>query len=93
MQNDKNHKRRDNSLMLKLLRQKVINNLWQSYRSQSSQLKQIEKALKQKGMHHLILDHFAIIDLPGLHSGIPFLTKLFSKIKIYILNLLINNIP
>ncbi len=66
--------------MLKAVRQRVIKQLWQHYKQRSSQMQHLQTVLAHKGLHHLPLDHFAIIDLPGLHSGIPQLSKLFSFI-------------
>lgn len=66
--------------MLKSFRQQLICHLWQNHKSSSSQLKKIEMCLKQKGIPNLVLDHFAIIDLPGPNTGIPYLKELFSTI-------------
>jgi hypothetical protein len=66
--------------MLKPLRQTIINRLWETYRDSTPQMQLIEKSLQAKGQQTLILDHFAIIDLPGPHSGIPQLSELFSAL-------------
>ncbi len=65
--------------MLKSLRQTIIKKLWTSYCASSSQIQCIENAL-QKNVQSLIIDHFAIIDLPGPHTGIRQLSELFSAI-------------
>lgn len=61
--------------MLKQTRQRLINTLWQNYRAQSPQLQRIESKLAGSPV---TLDHFAIIDLPGPHTGIPQLTSVLS---------------
>jgi len=66
--------------MQKLLRHTIINSLWEAYRQTTPQMLVIENGLKQLGLHHLILDHFAIIDLPGPHTGIDTLSQFFTKI-------------
>ncbi len=66
--------------MLKQFRRKIIHHLWDHYRESTAQVKQIENQLTQKGISPLILDHFAIIDLPGPNTGIPHLKELFSTI-------------
>lgn len=66
--------------MLKQIRHTIVNQLWEAYRCHTSQMSVIEQGLKQKNILQLKLDHFAVIDLPGPHTGIPYLTKLFSAI-------------
>jgi hypothetical protein len=61
--------------MLKQTRHHLIDTLWQLYRAQSPQMQLIESKLTATP---LTLDHFAIIDLPGPHSGIQQLKNLFS---------------
>jgi hypothetical protein len=64
--------------MLKKLRQTIVQNLWRTYCLSSSDMQQIEAALKQKKIFSSVLDHFAIVDLPGPYSGIPPLRQIFS---------------
>lgn len=64
--------------MLKHIRQQVIHDLWMRYRANSVQMLAIEAALKQKGIADFVLDHFAIIDLPGPNTGIKQLSQLFA---------------
>lgn len=66
--------------MLKTIRQRIIHHLWENYKRRSAQMMHLEKILIDKGIHPLPLDHFAIIDLPSPHSGIPQLSRLFSLI-------------
>ncbi|MBX3708578.1 MAG: DUF1338 domain-containing protein [Gammaproteobacteria bacterium] len=66
--------------MLKQLRQIIVQNLWETYRVTCPDMQHIEKAFKKKGIHHHVLDHFAIIDLPGPNTGIPPLSQIFSTI-------------
>lgn len=62
------------------VRQQIIKRLWENYRQVSTQVKLIEEGLKRKTERPLVLDHFAVIDLPGPYSGIPFLTEIFSAL-------------
>jgi hypothetical protein len=66
--------------MLRQVRQTVVKTLWGKYRDTSAQIRLIETGLQKKGVEYLILDHFAIIDLPGPHTGIRYLSELFSAI-------------
>ncbi len=66
--------------MLKQLRQHLIQQLWQQHRATSSQIQLIEQALAKKQIHTLLLDHFAIIDLPGFHTGITTLQEIFTTL-------------
>lgn len=66
--------------MQKNIRQAVIHHLWTDYRAKSSDVLQIERALAAKNSAPIVLDHFAVIDLPGPQSGIPVLQKLFAAI-------------
>ncbi|EKD72011.1 MAG: hypothetical protein ACD_46C00032G0002 [uncultured bacterium] len=64
--------------MLSQIRQHIIKNLWERYHVTTPHIKIIEEALARKNISPLALDHFAIIDLPGLHSGIPQLKDIFT---------------
>ena len=66
--------------MIEQLRKNIVHKLWENYRNTSSDMQRIEAALKQNGIHCPVLDHFAVIDLPGPHTGIPQLSKCFSAI-------------
>lgn len=66
--------------MLRQLRKSIINYLWEQHRNTTSQLKKIECCLSGSYTAPLPLDHFALIDLPGPHSGIPSLRDIFSLI-------------
>ncbi|OGT56075.1 MAG: hypothetical protein A3F14_00525 [Gammaproteobacteria bacterium RIFCSPHIGHO2_12_FULL_43_28] len=66
--------------MLKKIRRAVVNQLWESYRANTPHAALIENGLAQKGLPQLYLDHFAIIDLPGPHTGIPCLRELFEAL-------------
>lgn len=68
------------SLMLQQIRKSIIESLWQTYCSKTPDIYRIEMALKKKNNSALILDHFAIIDLPGPETGIAQLSQLFSAI-------------
>jgi len=66
--------------MLKQLRQRIVQSLWIKYRQNNRSMQTVEKALRQCGINQLVLDHFAIIDLPGPHSGIPQLKAIFKTL-------------
>lgn len=66
--------------MFKKLRKQIIHNLWNIYLNVTPQMKTIENGLKQKGVGELVLDHFAIIDLPGPHTGISYLSQIFAAL-------------
>lgn len=55
-------------------RQIIINQLWQTYVNSVMYVKQICALFN----NNIKLDHFAIIDLPGSCSGIPFLKQIFT---------------
>lgn len=62
---------------MKSLRVALVNLLWQQFRQDSVQIPRIESALQCQS---LPLDHFAIIDLPGPHSGKSTLIQLFEQL-------------
>lgn len=66
--------------MSKAIRQFVINDLWQHWRDQSAEIRQIAAGLQQRGCPPFVLDHFAVIDLPSAQSGISELCQIFSAI-------------
>lgn len=66
--------------MLKQLSQNIVQNLWDTYSLSSTDMRSITAAFKQKGISQYTLDHFAIIDLPSHHSGIPALHRIFSEL-------------
>ena len=70
--------------MLNYIRQNLITKLLNHYRHHSSQLTLIEQALAKKSICPLYFDHFALIDLPGPHTGISFLAKLFLLLDFHI---------
>lgn len=66
--------------MIKSFRQSLIESLWEIYCGSCSDMQTIRAALSKKGVHRLTLDHFAVIDLPGIYSGIPILHEIFSTL-------------
>jgi hypothetical protein len=64
--------------MIAQLRKNIVHKLWETYRNTSPDMLRIEAALQQRGIRSPVLDHFAIIDLPGPHTGIPYLSQIFS---------------
>jgi hypothetical protein len=61
--------------LLGYVRRKITLNLWRKFQSESTEAEVITNNLG-----NVILDHFAIIDLPGPETGIPFLQQLFEAI-------------
>lgn len=66
--------------LIQTLRQQLIHRLWLYYCSYTPQMQLVQVKLKQIGINSLILDHFAIIDLPGPNSGIPVLSNLLQSL-------------
>jgi hypothetical protein len=66
--------------LLPSARQKIIHKLWETYLSSVPQARRIITFLHEYNQRNCILDHLAIIDLPGSYSGIPYLSQLFSQI-------------
>lgn len=64
--------------MLQPLRKAIIQTLWHAYLQHTPQMQIVAEGLSQKNITHLYLDHFAVIDLPGPHTGIAVMQKLFS---------------
>lgn len=66
--------------MLAQTRHHLIKILSQAFSRTCPDWMRIEKNLMHHGVSRLFLDHFAVIDLPGPHTGIPALTEIFSLI-------------
>jgi hypothetical protein len=66
--------------MLKQIRQHIIDKLWRDYYKSNDHVKRIEKILFEKNIRPPALDHLAIIDLPGPHTGISELSRIFTAI-------------
>lgn len=64
--------------MLSHVKKYVLNQLWQNYSSHIMEISIIQDYFKKCFQENLILDHFAIIDLPGPYTGIDTLSHLFS---------------
>lgn len=66
--------------MLKKIRTAVVEQLWHEYHSTTPHINDIKAKLADQGLTNYPLDHFAIIDLPGPHSGIPTLRSIFEML-------------
>jgi 2-oxoadipate dioxygenase/decarboxylase-like protein len=66
--------------LLNLVRKKLIKNLWNNYQNSIPCFSHMRDQLKNNGNKNLVLDHFAIIDLPGRNSGISNLCQIFSAL-------------
>lgn len=62
------------------LRKNIIQGLWEGYKLSSPDMQRIDAVFKEKGIAHSAFDHFAVIDLPGPHSGIPQLYQIFAAL-------------
>src|SRR3990167_5631044 len=62
------------------IRQRTIEHLWRNYSTTNSHVKRIEACLRAKNIALPPLDHLAIIDLPGPHTGIPELRRIFTAL-------------
>lgn len=63
--------------ILHTLRKKIVQSLWQRYLHDTTQMQLVHSHFIKQGLT-LHLDHFALIDLPGPHSGIPIMEKIFA---------------
>lgn len=66
--------------LLKKVRQALTQHLWGHYKDTVPHFKMIEAALQKRKDNIVVLDHFAIIDLPGKYTGIPNLNQIFSAL-------------
>jgi hypothetical protein len=66
--------------LLKHTRHAVTQGLYQAYKKRVPCFQVIETALQKRGNASIVLDHFALIDLPSVHSGIPYLSAVFSAL-------------
>jgi Domain of unknown function (DUF1338) len=62
-------------MILHTIRHQITNRLWEIYRNEAFDVLSLQTKLSD-----LVLDHYALIDLPGPHCGIPTLTRLFHLI-------------
>lgn len=62
------------------LRHSLIDALWQKHLHESQQANAIHSALQQNGVEHIVLDHFAMIDLPSVYSGIPVMQVILERL-------------
>ena len=65
---------------LKPVRNALIKKLWEKYRLSVDHAALVDHHLKTITGRTIILDHFALIDLPSAHTGIPTLSAIFSEI-------------
>ena len=63
--------------MLGQVKQRIIQQLWHNYAADLPVVSSIQSALKAHYNEVLPWDHFALIDLPGPHTGIGTLSRLF----------------
>lgn len=66
--------------LLKKFRQKLIQALLDKYLSEAPQAHFIYQQLQKNKVEKIILDHFALIELPSQQTGIYFLGQLFSAL-------------
>lgn len=66
--------------MLKNVREQIITSLWNDYHQSNYHAQRITQFLQTKNIASPALDHLAVIDLPGPHTGISELSRIFSAI-------------
>lgn len=66
--------------LLKRVRRELTQALYRAYKNKVPEFACIESALNQRDHHEVILDHFAVIQLPSNHSGISNLCQIFSAL-------------
>lgn len=66
--------------MLKEIREQVIASLWSRYQQSNQHVQCITNKLQERNLQLPVLDHLAIIDLPGVNTGIIELKRIFSAI-------------
>ncbi|WP_342147042.1 2-oxoadipate dioxygenase/decarboxylase family protein [Rickettsiella endosymbiont of Aleochara curtula] len=64
--------------MINRVKNIVFSQLWENYSSHLTELTTIQSYIQKHFQEELILDHFAIIDLPGPFTGMDTLSCLFS---------------
>lgn len=64
--------------MLNRVKSYVLSQLWENYNTHLTELSTIQSHVKKHFQEELILDHFALIDLPGPYTGMDTLSCLFS---------------
>lgn len=64
--------------MLNHVKRTIFNQLWKNYSVHVKEIESIQYYMKEQFQETFIQDHFALIDLPGPHTGIEVLTCLFS---------------
>lgn len=62
------------------LRHDFIEILWRNYSTSTPHVKRIETCLQKNNIKLPVLDHLAIIDLPGKHTGMHVLQKIFNAL-------------
>lgn len=65
-------------------RHHTIEYLWRDYSTTAPHVKQIEATLRANNIGTPLLDHLAIIDLPGTHTGISELQRIFNALDYHV---------
>lgn len=66
--------------LLQWVRTELTKKLWINYKNTVTSITIIENKLKNFPHHKLLLDHYAIIDLPSTKTGLNILCQIFSSI-------------
>lgn len=66
--------------MLNQLARDIVHVLWDEYKRTTPQMQNIMQKLSEHSVQDYSLDHFALIDLPSQHAGIPVMKKIFSHL-------------
>jgi hypothetical protein len=65
--------------MLKQIRQEIVGKLWSDYFASNDHARRIAAGMHENCWQP-VLDHFAVIDLPGPNTGIPELRRILSAV-------------
>jgi hypothetical protein len=66
--------------MLETVQREITAKLWQHYCQFAPEMQALCVYLEKNHSQPVVLDHLALIDLPGQHSGIPTLTQVFQRL-------------
>src|SRR6185312_14997786 len=66
--------------LLRYVREELTKQLWLTYKKQVKHACVIDEVLQYPCESYLLIDHFAIIDLPSAHSGLKVLRPLFTAL-------------
>jgi len=72
-----------NMSFLSSIRKKILQQLWQNYQAECPQVQKILETLSFNLQKNLVLDHFAMIELPGPETGISTLNQILNALNYF----------